>query len=215
MSMEEIRNFINEWGRCCIKSVQLLVKSPKRLTEEEQVRRMLYYRFGVIMLLAFISGVGAFVLLQMPMMILFSVVGLLIFVLYSGHIEGMSERGALFYIRVCCVSAKKTWKIAVKPVFTYHFQGVGSDSGVNFSLNRTEELGFVEGVSYLFCFRKAEEYDTQVDNSHLIHYVELSQFTSDSEAANLQVTTQEAQENAAHSPKSHNNGIKFAEDEEE
>lgn len=157
----------------------LLLKSSKQLSVEELVRKMLYYRLSIILVVVFASSLAAGILLRMPMMLVLMLLAILVYALYTGYIEYLSRNNKLIYVQVVCINAKKEIKISVKPVYTYYFQGIGKDTGVSFSLNRTEELGFAQNVAYLFCFKNS---DNQIDNSSLVHYIEINKLNAGPDA---------------------------------
>ncbi|WP_394969746.1 hypothetical protein [Candidatus Allofournierella merdipullorum] len=205
-----MKELMKEWLRGCVAALLLLTTSVKKLDAKEMVRRLLYFRFGVIASIVVISGLGGCVLLKMPQTLSASLAAVIIYVLYIGYIERLDMNGLLFYIKVRCTGSKKVLKAVRKTLYLYHFQGIGDDADVSFSLNRTEELGFVEEIPYLFCFRRTT--DGQIDNTNLIYYVEWSQFN---EPVDLPNDKAESQEGNVLSDKTSAAVIEFADDEEE
>lgn len=205
--MKNIKEILQGWFQGCVAALLLLTTNVKKLDAKAMVRRLLYFRFGVIASIVVISGIGGCVLLKMPQTLLASLVAIIVYVLYIGYIERLDMNGFLFYVKVRCTSSKKVMKAVRKTLYLYHFQGIGEDEDVSFSLNRTEELGFVEGIPYLFCFRRT--FDGQIDNTNLIHYVEWSQF-NEPVSENSETHAEYALDNQASIA-----DIEFADDEEE
>ena len=122
------------------------------------------------------TGIGACILLAMPQMLLVSLVGVIAFIGYISYMEWLSESGNLLFCPVTCTGLKKVQQLSVKSVYTYRFVSIDPVNGVGFTLNRTEELGFMEGSNYLFCFKKTP--DGQLDNQSMVHYIELTGMVS-------------------------------------
>lgn len=179
--MNKVMDFLKDIWACCCNGLMLFVKNQKQVTAEELVRKMLYSRFGIVLMVAIFSSLAACILLHMPAMLLIVLISIVVYLSYTGYIEYLAAHNELFYVKVVCVNSKKEWKVSVKPVYTYYFQGIGNDANISFSLNRTEELGFAQNVCYLFCFRRSA--DNQIDNSNLIHYMELNQLDIDTETS--------------------------------
>lgn len=152
--------------------IRLLATSPQKLTANQILLRTLYARFGAIAAFIVVTGIGACILLAMPQMLLVSLVGVIAFIGYISYMEWLSESGNLLFCPVTCTGLKKVQQLSVKSVYTYRFVSIDPVNGVGFTLNRTEELGFMEGSNYLFCFKKTP--DGQLDNQSMVHYIELT-----------------------------------------
>lgn len=188
--MNELKKLIHEIEGCCFNSFCLLTKSVKALTAEEMVRRLFYYRLGVILIVASISSICAFVALKLTVMLLVLLAGILIYVGYITYIEYQAQKDNLIFVRVTCTGSQKIWNAFKKPVFSFNFQGIGINEGVHFSLNRTEELGFAANVNYIFCFRR--NIDNSIDNSSLVYYMEMSSMGSVEKASSQNKEKMEA-----------------------
>lgn len=51
-----MKELMKEWLRGCVAALLLLTTSVKKLDAKEMVRRLLYFRFGVIASIVVISG---------------------------------------------------------------------------------------------------------------------------------------------------------------
>ena len=189
--MDKLLKFFNEMWQCFMHGFFILIKKNTACTAEEMVRKTLYYRLSVIMAFMFVCSIAACVLLHMFGMLLIIPIVILGYGLYVGYLEYLSKHNNLIYLKVVCVNVRKEMKMSFKPVYTYYFQGFGENEGVSFSLNRTEELGFAQNIKYLFCFKQDE--DSSIDNTSLVHYIELNQANTVSDQR---------------TPKPHQNGTK-------
>lgn len=210
--MTKVKCFVQEWAKSCFSAIRILTASLKNLNQQEVLRRTLYFRFGVVAGVVTVSGIGSCILLRMPQMLLASLAALLADIFYMGYIEQLNAENLLFYLPAKCMGSQKILKAVRKTLNVYHFQGIGDDSDVSFSLNRTEEIGFVENIPYLFCFKKTE--DGQIDNVNLVYYIELNRQaaavapTEDAQQVSIPSTSNTAEE--LRRP-----AIEFADDEEE
>lgn len=157
-------------------AICLLMTSPQKLTIDRILLRTLYGRFGAIAAFAIVTGIGASILLARPQMLLVSLVGAIAFAVYIGYMEWENQAGHFNFFEVACTGMKKSKQISVKSLYTYRFEDIDSKTGIGFTLNRTEELGFMEGSHYLFCFKKTP--DGRLDNQSMVHYIEINEAMS-------------------------------------
>lgn len=88
--------------------IRLLATSPQKLTANQILLRTLYARFGAIAAFIVVTGIGAYILLAMPQMLLVSLVGVIAFIGYISYMEWLSESGNLLFCPVTCTGLKKS-----------------------------------------------------------------------------------------------------------
>lgn len=164
---------------CAVKCGVSILCTPKaKLQKKCQLRRSLYLQFLAAVVVLLFAGVAAAIFVKMPEVLLLSAAAACALVVYVGMIELQERRGNFAYIQAVCAGKEKVMNAPRKPVFRYSFSE-SSGGPFLFFLDRTEELGFTEGMHYLFAFRSDK--DLPLGNESLLYYVPLSAGTPSGE----------------------------------
>lgn len=150
--------------------VSILCTPKAKLQRECQLRRSLYLQFLAVVIGLLATSIAATIFMRMPEVLLLSAAAIIAFLLYMGMTEMREMQGGYAYIQVLCIGKEKVMNAPRKPVFRYSF-AESKDGPCLFSLDRTEELGFIEGMRYLFAFRADK--DLPLGNESLLYSVSI------------------------------------------
>lgn len=165
--------------------VSILCTPKAKLQRECQLRRSLYLQFLAVVMGLLATSIAATIFMRMPEVLLLSAAAILTFLLYMGMTEMREMQGGYAYVQVLCIGKEKVMSAPRKPVFRYSF-AESKDGLCLFSLDRTEELGFIEGMRYLFAFRTDK--DLPLGNESLLYSVSVP---GDSAAGKLEESDEE------------------------